>query len=324
MKLAIIGTGQVATKLLSYPLQANVEIKGIYDNNPDKWGQLFHGHEIMAVDSIKPSEYDLVILAIINGWMDVEEQLLSLGVSKIKILLAVGWSRLDYFTDELDEYFLANKKEFLSFEKKPVISLGHCGGEASKAHYRRSREGFFQKYCQGEGLDIGCGNDPIATGGGVCGWDFPNGDAQFLLTVPDESFDFVHSSHCIEHVEDVRISLQNWFRVLKIGGYLLLYLPHRDLYEKRRSLPSRFNPDHKHMFLIGRREEPDTLDIVEEIREALQGQNYRIIYVKTCDEGHTITDPLIHSDGEYSIEIVVQKIGVEYETRGMDKGGQCQ
>jgi hypothetical protein len=33
-----------------------------------------------------------------------------------------------------------------------------------------------------------------------------------------------------------------------------------------------------------------------------------IIYANECNEGHTITDPLIHSDGEYSIEVVVKKM----------------
>jgi hypothetical protein len=73
----------------------------------------------------------------------------------------------------------------------------------------------------------------------------------------------------------------------------------------KRRLPSRWNSDHKHMFLIGVSEAPDTLDIVEEIRESLI--DYDIKYVKACDEGHTITNPCIQSDGEYQIEVVVQK-----------------
>ena len=126
--------------------------------------------------------------------------------------------------------------------------MGHCGGETGKAQNRRKREGFFEKYCQGEGLDIGCGNDPVVDG--VYGWDLMNGDAQYLKGVEDDSLDFVYSSHCLEHMIDVRIALYNWFRVLKAGGYLILYIPHRDLYEKK-ELPSRFNPHHKHMFILG-------------------------------------------------------------------------
>ena len=167
------------------------------------------------------------------------------------------------------------------------------------------REGFFEKYCKGEGLDICYGADLIIPG--CSGWDFRNGDAQYLAGVEDESFDFVYSSHGLEHMYDVRTSLKNWFRVVKKGEYFLLSIPHRDLYEKKKSLPSRWNGDHKHMFLIGKAEPPDTLDIVEEIKCSLE--NYDIKYIKTCDEGHTINNPLVHSDGEYQIEIVLQKIG---------------
>jgi len=99
--------------------------------------------------------------------------------------------------------------------------------------------------------------------------------------------------------------LKNWFRVVKPGGYLIIYLPHRDLYEKKKYLPSRFNPTHTHFFLIDKDDPPDTLGMIPLIERTIT--NYEIIYIKECSEGHTILDPLIHSDGEYSIEIVVRK-----------------
>jgi SAM-dependent methyltransferase len=102
------------------------------------------------------------------------------------------------------------------------------------------------------------------------------------------------------------VALKNWYRVLKKGGYLIIYIPHRDLYEKKNALPSRFNPTHTHFFLIDRDELPDTLGIIPLIKRNLTG--YEIIYAKICDLGHTILDPMLHSDGEYSIEVVVKKI----------------
>ncbi|MBQ9480097.1 MAG: class I SAM-dependent methyltransferase, partial [Selenomonadaceae bacterium] len=190
------------------------------------------------------------------------------------------------------------------FEKKPAEIYRRYEGETTRSHARREREGFFDKYCRGEGIDIGYGGDILTPD--CAGWGFRNGDAQYLSGIEDESFDFAYSSHCLEHMYDVRVALKNWFRVVRRGGYLLLAIPHRDLYEKKTQLPSRWNADHKHMFLIGRAEPPDTLDIIEEIRESLS--NYDIKYVKACDEGHTITDPLKHSDGEYQIELVIQKL----------------
>jgi SAM-dependent methyltransferase len=176
-------------------------------------------------------------------------------------------------------------------------------GETSKARARREREGFFQLYVQGRGLDIGYGGDPVVPG--CTGYDAVHGDAQYLKGIPDEAFDFVYSSHTIEHMVDPKVALQNWWRVLKKGGYLIVYLPHRELYEKKRTLPSRWNEDHKHFFLLDRDDPPHTLGVVPLLDRALG--NPELVYAKECAEGHTITDPDLHSDGEYSIEVVLRK-----------------
>lgn len=309
MNIILFGTGMTAHRLMSYPLRKEHAIIAVVDNKEAKWGTDFCGYPIKSPAIIRKQEYDIVLLAIIGGWMDVWQQLREIGVPKSRIFHAVGWSRVDYFDDPLDELFMIPKKPFVPFVKKPLAGvLGHCGGETGKAHDRRMREDFFDKYCQGEGLDIGCGSDPVTPG--CSGWDLCNGDAQELEGVPDESFDFVYSSHCIEHMTDVRRAIANWFRVVKRGGYLIIYGPERDLYEKRRTLPSRFNPHHQHMFLVGRKEAPDTLDICEEIREALSttGGHYRIEYIKVCHEGWESLTPEVQSPGEYSFEVIIWKM----------------
>jgi SAM-dependent methyltransferase len=188
------------------------------------------------------------------------------------------------------------KKAYYKLRNRPI-------GETSKARPRRLREGFFEKYCTGRGLDVGSGDDLLAPN--CQEWDKEQGDAQYLQGVEDASFDFVYSSHTLEDMIDPSIALKHWWRVLRTGGFLILYIPHRDLYEKKKSLPSRWNPDHKHFFLLDRDEPPDTTGILPLIQRTLS--NFRIIYAKECNEGHTITDPQIHSDGEYSIEVVIKK-----------------
>jgi SAM-dependent methyltransferase len=106
-------------------------------------------------------------------------------------------------------------------------------------------------------------------------------------------------------MSDPELALRNWLRVVKPGGYLILYVPHRELYEKRKMLPSRWNIDHKFFILPEFDEPPDTLGLVQLVKRAL-GET-EIVYHKVCDEGHTIVDPDLHSDGEYSIEMVVRK-----------------
>jgi SAM-dependent methyltransferase len=188
------------------------------------------------------------------------------------------------------------KKAYYKLRNRPT-------GETSKARPRRVREGFFEKYCTGRGLDVGSGDDSLAPN--CLEWDKEQGDAQYLHGVEDCSFDFVYSSHTLEHMIVPSIALKHWWRVLRTGGFLILYIPHRDLYEKKKSLPSRWNPDHKHFFLLDRDEPPDTTGILPLLQRALS--NFRIIYAKECNEGHTITDPQVHSDGEYSIEVVIKK-----------------
>lgn len=176
--------------------------------------------------------------------------------------------------------------------------------ETSKAGPRRLREGFFKKFCEGKGLDIGHGGDMLCDN--CRGWDVEDGDAQYLRGIGDEEFDFVYSSHTLEHLIDPATTLKNWWRILKPGGFLILYLPDRDLYEKKKTLPSNWSSSHEHFFLLNEDEPPDTIGILPLIARTLQ--HYTVIYAKVCNEGHTITDPKIPSNGEYSIEVVIQKL----------------
>jgi len=176
-------------------------------------------------------------------------------------------------------------------------------GETAKARPRRLHEGFFDRYCAGRGLDIGYGGDLLC--GNCVGWDFEHGDAQVLATVQNDSFDFVYSSHTLEHVADESLALRNWYRAVKPGGYLILFVPDRELYEKRLALPSLWNPDHKRFFLLDRDEPPDTVGLLPLISRSIP--EARVVSARRCYAGHTIEDPRLHSDGEYSIEVIVQK-----------------
>jgi SAM-dependent methyltransferase len=195
------------------------------------------------------------------------------------------------------------KVRYNLFGQLPFLGRRRSYGETHKARTRRTREGFFDAYCRGRGLDIGYGGDPVTPG--VVGWDFEHGDAQLLQGLDAASFDFVYSSHLLEHLPDCALALRNWWRVLKPGGYLILHLPHRDLYEKKPRLPSWFNEDHKHFFLPDRDDPPDTLGLVPLLERTLP--DVRLIHCRTCDEGYVDPGPRLPSKGEFSIELVAQK-----------------
>jgi SAM-dependent methyltransferase len=76
-----------------------------------------------------------------------------------------------------------------------------------------------------------------------------DGDAEHMQGVPDQTYDFVHSSHCLEHLRNPLTGLANWFRILRPGGVLVVTLPDEDLYEQG-TFPSTFNRDHKWTFTI--------------------------------------------------------------------------
>lgn len=305
MKLVLFGTGKVAREFKQYSLRDGCEVIAICDNDSSKWGSKFGDYTVESPAVLEYLYFDFVIILIGGGQsFTVRNQLEKKGIPLAKIIFGNG--PVSICTSAIDRFFIIPKNPpEVPFKKGAAEIYQTYVGETSRSFNRRKREGFFQKYCQGEGLDIGYGADLIVSG--CSGWDLRNGDAQYLASIPDESFDFVYSSHCLEHMHNVRVALKNWFRVVRRGGYLIIAIPHRDLYEKRRRLPSEWNGDHKHMFLIGRSDYPDTLDIIEEIKNSLS--SYDFIYVKKCEEGHTIDDPMIHSDGEYQIEIVLKKIG---------------
>jgi len=185
--------------------------------------------------------------------------------------------------------------------------------ETGKAEYRRRNEGFYEKYCNGKGIDIGCFDEPLLPDCDL--WDLqinPFQDAKYMDGIEDETYDFVYSSHCLEDIDDPSVALKNWYRILKRGGYLILFLPHRDLFEHVHILPSPCNSDHKHYFLIDKDEQPDTLGIIPLISNTLT--DYDLLYVKKCEDGHKHTyierdNGLfsIISEGEYSIELVLKK-----------------
>lgn len=69
-------------------------------------------------------------------------------------------------------------------------------------------------------------------------------DAQLMQEVLTNHYDFVVSSHCLEHMNNPEEAIRNWIRITKRLGYIVVTVPDWDMYEHRH-WPSRFNGDHK-------------------------------------------------------------------------------
>lgn len=136
------------------------------------------------------------------------------------------------------------------------------------------------------GLDLGCGPHKIFDH--FIGVDSGK-DAELFgvrmqpnIVVPDctrmplfgdRAHDCIFSSHLLEHIEDYKSALKEWWRLVRVDGHLVLYLPHRDLYP-RIGQPGA-NPDHKHDFAP-----QDIVDAMEEV-----AQDWDLLVNETRDQG---------------------------------------
>lgn len=89
---------------------------------------------------------------------------------------------------------------------------------------------------KGNGVDLGCGPFKIADNcNGVDTGDYDgvykDSVLSFLEKRPVGSFDWVFSSHYLEHEPNARGVLQEVFRTLKPGGRAIFYLPDRSVYK---------------------------------------------------------------------------------------------
>ena len=86
---------------------------------------------------------------------------------------------------------------------------------------------FASFFCKGKGLDIGGTKDCHYPGAKIINNNFP--DEYHALKLPAKTFDYIFSSHTLEHILECRAALQYWKEHLKKDGVLFLYLPHPDM-----------------------------------------------------------------------------------------------
>lgn len=195
--------------------------------------------------------------------------------------------------------------------------------ETGKAAFRRQFDRRYVTYLAGDGIDIGAGDDPLGRYQSLfplmrsCrAWDQADGDAESMIRVPDNTFDFVHSSHCLEHLLTPRVALGNWIRICKPGGYLLITVPDEDLYEGG-VWPSTWAGDgHKWSFTIDKPWEGTrkswcaaSIDVVEML--GWFRDDVAILKIELLDAGFLYDAPRFDQTrtmtGECAIEIVLRK-----------------
>jgi SAM-dependent methyltransferase len=168
-------------------------------------------------------------------------------------------------------------------------------GETSKCRER------VLKYCQGHGIDIGCGDDKISPEAiGIDSRIQPG--VNMVININQISdwfkpgeFDYVFSSHTLEDFTDTETTLDQWVDLIRPGGYLILYLPHRRWYPNIGHPLA--NKGHKHDF-----NPEDVLDVL------INMGNTELEYCVCYGPPNGIYDYENRGKIEYSFEIVARKI----------------
>lgn len=191
--------------------------------------------------------------------------------------------------------------------------------ESIKAIMRRNYDRrFATTYFIGNGIDIGCGEQPISLYGeffpgmtGLRTWDLPDGDGALLEGVEDETFDFVHSSHSLEHMSDPLVAMQNWMRVLKKGGHMILLLPDEDMFEQGQWPSAYAGKDHITAWTIKKKQSwcPASINVVDffgefaDTMEILKIEKLDATYLYSIDRIDQTRTPI----GECAIEVILRK-----------------
>jgi hypothetical protein len=179
-------------------------------------------------------------------------------------------------------------------------------GEVRKTFLIKLINGFFMKYMSGPVIiDVGYKGGradavPIFPHAVGIDLDYPGYDGK-RLPFEDGTVDTVFASHVLEHVHDPKMILRDWFRVLKLRGFIVCIVPHQFLYERRLSLPSQWSGEHLRFY--------SPASLLRDIEESLEPNFYRIKHLADNDFGYAYNlEPDHHPLGCYEIELVVEKI----------------
>jgi SAM-dependent methyltransferase len=187
----------------------------------------------------------------------------------------------------------------------PLIKSERLRGETAKLFDQRLREGFWGRFVRpGLVIDIGYkgyeDSTPVFRDSLGLDMDSPGYDGR-NLPYEDGSVGTVHASHFLEHVADYGYFFRECLRALAAEGTLILFVPLMEAYERRRALPSHWNPDHKRFYTASR--------LLFEIESTLPRNSYRVLHLRERIRTADFSLPeSIHAVGPYEIECVIEKI----------------
>lgn len=149
-------------------------------------------------------------------------------------------------------------------------------------------------YCIGKGCDVGFGGDKIKLDN-CDGIDFPSpytkvGKAKVdigcdvinnEIPVPDNTYDYVYTSHLIEDFVDTKNGLEKFIRILKNGGNLVLVFPDQMKYETYCTKNKvALNPYHIHKDM--------GLEFMLRKLKEIKNIKFEILYTNNCEIDYNV------------------------------------
>lgn len=149
-------------------------------------------------------------------------------------------------------------------------------------------------YCMGHGCDIGFGGDKIKKIDCV-GIDYAKPYAYTgkdkvdvacdvmneAIPLPDNTFDYVYTSHLIEDFVDTKTALMGFIRILKSDGNLVLVFPDQKLYEQyceQTGQPVNTHHIHKEM----------GYDFMLQQMDKITNISYEVLYASNCEIDYNV------------------------------------
>jgi SAM-dependent methyltransferase len=179
-------------------------------------------------------------------------------------------------------------------------------GEVQKTFKLKLLSGFFRRYMSGSViLDVGYKGGhsdavPIFPHAIGVDLDYPGYDG-IRLPFDDVSVDTVFTSHVLEHVPDAQSAIRDWYRVAKVGGFIVCIVPHQYLYERKREWPSSWSTEHLRFYTPA--------SLLRDFEESLEPNTYRVRHLADNDLQYRYDiSPEHHPGGCYEIELVIEKI----------------
>lgn len=183
----------------------------------------------------------------------------------------------------------------LTLERKIKGTLGRWFGIKFKGPSETSKVRHWAlPYCTGKGCDVDFGGDKIMkvncdgidfaqpyTYTGKDKVDIACDVINNEIPVPDNTYDYVYTSHLIEDFVDTKDALKKFIRILKNGGNLILVFPDQPKYEvycKEMSVP--MNPYHIHADM--------GYELMLARMNEIPGISYEILYSNNCEIDYNV------------------------------------